>query len=624
MKITSRTNILKRMRKNGFLPFMNASFKKNSRKLAQIMALTLLFVNVVALRAAEPVIVIRQLPPIGQDGNVAGIVAWDGLNAGNASQYAVIAMLHAIWEGGGGYFVKPYYSDYLNVVDENGHFSIHITTGGIDTEVDEVILYFVERSSISEADIANPTTMSGKYLKIRTVYRSQWIPPQPPESNTPPGFVEAGTKITLSTKNGGNIRYTIDGSNPVTSSTAQTYNNQSLTVPNDGNLLIKAIAIISDDYSEISSLVWLSQEPLSTPFWGLNVSLALNGEYFGFPLSEETTRQRMEQVTPLTKWVRTFGTLNNGLEFVNKIAKEAGLRTMIGVYITNSATDNNAQIEGLRKILQMGPPPDLIAVGNETSLLGVSPATLIACVDAVREMVLSFNLKIPVGSVDLANTAWQKSVLEKLDFTGINIYHGVWDNTPENQMLNADKQTYQNTLSSFPSKLVLLTEIGAPYAGGQYSVSGGTQTASEQKAADLLCGYLDWVAQENIPSFYFEAFDEPVKSQNGGHPIEQYFGIMDGNLQIHSFYRDCLPCSNNTALIDPQIVLSPNPFTDQLILKGAEGCTLTVFTESGVTVLTQKMADSVEPIRLDHLPTGLYFFYFEKEGKAKTVKAVKL
>jgi len=554
---------------------------------------------------------------------------WDELNAANAGQYAVIAMLHAVWTGGGGYYVKPYANNYLNAVDAAGNFSILITTGGIDTDVDEVIFYFVERSKFNGVDGAslNPAAMNGKYLATTTIYRSSWVqPPKPPVSNIRPGFVPAGTKITLSCQEGGAIRYTLDGSDPVTSSTAQTYSNNVLSVPVSGALLVKGVVKIADKYSPVASLVWLPEEPMDKPLWGLSVSLALNGEYFGYRLPEATTRERMLPVARLTKWIRTFGTVNNGQEYINKIAKESGLHTMIGLYITNDAANNNAQIEGLRQILRAGPAPDLISVGNEVSLLGVNATTLASCIDAVRKMVIEQGLIIPVGSVDISGISWTQTVLEKLDFIGVNYYGGTWDNLPENQMIGGLKQAYSNSLSTFQSKLILITEAGTPYAGGSYSVSGGTQTPSEQKAAKYLCGFCDWVRQENVPAFYFEAYDEPVKSQNNGHPIEQYFGIMDGNLQIHSFYCGCLPCGD-TGMEDVRnsgIQLYPNPFVDVTYLNGMEGYKLTIFSENGVTINMQKIEKPNETLNLGHLPAGIYFFYLEKDGLAKTIKVVRM
>ncbi|GHT23461.1 hypothetical protein FACS189430_06760 [Bacteroidia bacterium] len=67
----------------------------------------------------------------------------------------------------------------------------------------------------------------------------------------------------------------------------------------------------------------------------------------------------------------------------------------------------------------------------------------------------------------------------------------------------------------------------------------------------------------------------------------------------------------------------PNPFIGSLHLKGAEGSALQVITVNGTVVHTQKLTSPDEIISLEQLPAGLYFFRVEKDGKAKTLKAVK-
>ncbi|MDR1667154.1 MAG: cadherin-like beta sandwich domain-containing protein [Bacteroidales bacterium] len=75
--------------------------------------------------------------------------------------------------------------------------------------------------------------------------------------------------------------------------------------------------------------------------------------------------------------------------------------------------------------------------------------------------------------------------------------------------------------------------------------------------------------------------------------------------------------------LQKDIALYPNPFTGELHLTGAEGCTLKVFSASGLTVHSQKITSPDETIRTEDLPNGLYFFRLEKDGKSKTIKAVK-
>ncbi|MDR2805296.1 MAG: T9SS type A sorting domain-containing protein [Dysgonamonadaceae bacterium] len=569
--------------------------------------------------AGDPEIVINYIPPVGEGGVAEGRIIWDDLTGNNSGQYAVIAMLRASW---GSDYVKPYNNNYLNAIDESGNFSINISTGTGDYAIADVSFYFVLRATFNGIDGGNVNagSMTGKYLgRPLTVNRNDfWTNrPLPPEPSIRPGLTDAGRRITLSCQAGGTIFYTLDGSDPASSPSAQTYNdNTILTVPADGSLLVKAVTGMSGAFSSPASLVWLPNESLVTPFWGINVSLALNGEYFGYPLSEEATRARMAPIALLTKWVRTFGTLNNGHPYINKIAKEQGLRTLIGIHVTNNTLENNAQIQGLQQILQTGPAPDLIAVGNECLLAGVAPATLASCIDAARKAVKDAGFVIPVGSVDIPNVAWSRAVLDKLDFIGVNIYCGTWDKTPENEMISALIQTYTDAVAAFPAKFVLLTEIGTPYAGGSYYVEDNVlQTPSPQKAAKYLSGAIDWMAKDIIPGFYFEAYDEPVKSQNGGHPIEQYFGLMDGNLRLHPFYGEAL---GKYMAISPihftGMTPYPNP-TSGIVFLNAES-DVKVYDAKGNILLQQS---SVNRIDLSTYPPGIYFLQ-TNETFAKVVK----
>ena len=77
-------------------------------------------------------------------------------------------------------------------------------------------------------------------------------------------------------------------------------------------------------------------------------------------------------------------------------------------------------------------------------------------------------------------------------------------------------------------------------------------------------------------------------------------------------------------LLTAAITLYPNPFADVLHLSGAEGCTLRVISSSGATLYRRSIASPSETISLENLPAGLYFLRFEKNGKAKTLQAVKI
>ncbi|MDR1169300.1 MAG: chitobiase/beta-hexosaminidase C-terminal domain-containing protein, partial [Prevotellaceae bacterium] len=368
-----------------------------------IAATLLLAASAAETQAQNPQITITNIPPTGEEGIAEGKVEWGKLTGEDPNQYAIIAILRATWNGGGGYFVKPYDYNYLNSIDASGSFFINIITGGVDATSPEVKFYLVERATFAgiAGGSVTPDMMIGKYLgEIVSINRSdpKWKA-KSPEPSIRPGFVEAGTSITLSSQGDGVIRYTVDGSDPATSLSAKDYSS-AFTVPSEGSLIVKAVTVIDGVYSEPTSMLWMPKEPYDTPLFGINVSLALNGESWGYNLSEKETAERMAPVASLAKWVRTFGTVGNGLPHINKIAKAAGMRTMIGVYITSEAGNNTEQLKGLREILQTSPAPDLIAVGNET-IGTVSPSIIAACIDSVRKILKDHNLTVPVGSADI-------------------------------------------------------------------------------------------------------------------------------------------------------------------------------------------------------------------------------
>ena len=67
----------------------------------------------------------------------------------------------------------------------------------------------------------------------------------------------------------------------------------------------------------------------------------------------------------------------------------------------------------------------------------------------------------------------------------------------------------------------------------------------------------------------------------------------------------------------------PNPFTNILNIKGAEGCVLQVINGNGVTVHVQKIENAEQAVTLGQLPQGLYFFRIQKDNQTITLKVVK-
>ena len=78
----------------------------------------------------------------------------------------------------------------------------------------------------------------------------------------------------------------------------------------------------------------------------------------------------------------------------------------------------------------------------------------------------------------------------------------------------------------------------------------------------------------------------------------------------------------------PDLKIYPNPFMDEVQITGAvsglgQAMPLRVINSEGSVAHTQIITCPDEIARLEHLPVGVYFFWLEKDRKAKTIKVVK-
>ncbi|HOG06092.1 MAG TPA: T9SS type A sorting domain-containing protein, partial [Paludibacter sp.] len=71
------------------------------------------------------------------------------------------------------------------------------------------------------------------------------------------------------------------------------------------------------------------------------------------------------------------------------------------------------------------------------------------------------------------------------------------------------------------------------------------------------------------------------------------------------------------------IGLYPNPFDQEVVIAHAENCWLQVFNLEGVQVFTRQLTQTREAVRFDELPSGIYFFRLEKDGRTASFKAIK-
>ena len=108
---------------------------------------------------------------------------------------------------------------------------------------------------------------------------------------------------------------------------------------------------------------------------GINFSPYMDGQdpNQGSVVDEDQIRERMQIVAPLTNWVRSFGT-RNGLEHISSVARDFGLNTAIGAWISDDEEENDRQMVNLITAAQNG-EVDPAIVGSELLLRGEQSAT---------------------------------------------------------------------------------------------------------------------------------------------------------------------------------------------------------------------------------------------------------
>lgn len=268
-------------------------------------------------------------------------------------------------------------------------------------------------------------------------------------------------------------------------------------------------------------LINLFTEILQNGIHGFCFSLYEEGQKPGDIISEAQVRRRMEILKPHTQWIRSFS-CTEGNEWIPKVAKEYGLKTLVGAWLGNDAAINRREVEGLIQLANEG-LVDIAAVGNEVMYRNdLSEEQLLEFIYEVKSRIPN----VPVGYVDAYyEFSHRTKITEACDVILCNCYP-FWEGCPFEHSLAHMKQMYQQATEAAGGKKVIITETGWPSQGEN---TKGAQP-SLQSARDYFINTQIWSANEDIPVFYFSSFDESWKVGAEG-TVGAYWGIWDKNEQ---------------------------------------------------------------------------------------------
>ena len=279
----------------------------------------------------------------------------------------------------------------------------------------------------------------------------------------------------------------------------------------------KSLLGIDTNNLKKDSLIKISQSVLNNGMYGLCFSPYEEGQKPGDLISESQIRRKLELIKPYTKWIRTFS-CTDGNEQIPILAKEYGLKTLVGAWLGDDPIINEDEINGLINLTNQG-CVDIAAVGNEVMYReDLSEDELIDYINRVKSAIPN----TPVGYVDAYYEFTDRpKITDVCDVILANCYP-FWEGCSLEYSLVYMKQMYFQAMSAANGKKVIITETGWPSQGA--NLEGAFP--SYENALKYFINAQNWSNDENIEMFYFSSFDESWKVGSEGD-VGAFWGLWN-------------------------------------------------------------------------------------------------
>ncbi|NVJ86231.1 MAG: glycosyl hydrolase [Algoriphagus sp.] len=281
----------------------------------------------------------------------------------------------------------------------------------------------------------------------------------------------------------------------------------------------KILALAGRNLQGISKeeLTDLYQALLQEGMHGLCFSPYVEGQQPGDTLSEEQVRRRLEIIRPYTKWVRSFS-CTEGNELIPMIAKEMGMKTLVGAWLGKDDQINQEEVEGLIRLANEG-YVDIAAVGNEVMYRkDLTEEQLLEFIQRVKQALP----KTVVGYVDAYyEFEHRPRITEACDVILANCYP-YWEGCALDYSLLYIKDMYNRAVKAGNGKKVIITETGWPSQGTPLYGA----VPSDENFMKYFINIQTWSKLDDIPVFYFSSFDESWKVGAEGD-VGAYWGIWE-------------------------------------------------------------------------------------------------
>ena len=252
--------------------------------------------------------------------------------------------------------------------------------------------------------------------------------------------------------------------------------------------------------------------------YGLCYSAYAPGQGAGDVLAPSQVRRRVALIAPHTRWLRSFA-CTEGHELIPAAAREHGLKTMVGAWISADRERNEREIHGLVTLAKAG-LADIAVVGNEVLLRGELPeAELLGYIERVRAAVPE---GVRVGCVDAYYLFLERPALTAAcDLLLPNCYP-FWEGADIAWAGHYLRRMHALVQAAGGEKPVVIAETGWPGKGGPV----GSALPSAENAMRYFVEVQQWARREGVKLFYFASFDEPWKLAQEGE-VGTRWGLWD-------------------------------------------------------------------------------------------------
>ncbi len=241
-------------------------------------------------------------------------------------------------------------------------------------------------------------------------------------------------------------------------------------------------------------------------------------------LSSAIDRKQIERdlkaLSTRFRCVRIYA-VSNGIDQVPPIAREVGLRVLLGLWIGIDPVLNQKEIEhGLEVAKRDHDVIDAVIVGNEVLLRREQTVDRLAAL--IRQVKAGTDL--PVTYADVWDFWKQNPQLAKdVDFLTIHLLP-YWDDKPTgiDEALAHTASIYGEAKASFPDQRVFIGETGWPSQGRQRVGAVPGRVAQ----ARFIREFTHWAGTEGIEYNLIEAYDQPWKRAQEG-TVGGYWGLYD-------------------------------------------------------------------------------------------------